>query len=510
MKRHSLVSVALTICYLLLCASLALAQVTLFDGDFNPSNWDDDRYIQEPGTSIPSITTNPSGGNPGANREMTVRFDENTGGNTSYIWLFSRYTATSYNPSVQGAISSINYSEDARVAASSAHVDINIPSRIGLLQNDTIYRSRNVSTIHSQPFPSSWQSINLDGLVAANFVKHNTGPGPDRPDFSETGSEIFFGYIRGNQHYSTDYEFVICIDNWSVTINQQGDATYTINKIVLNDAGDEITSAKVGDTITYRITFTNIGDEDLSGIEIIDTLPDNLQYDSYSATQHSGTVTHADGPPAATVTWPVGPVAGGNSARLDIHMIILDEADQQVLTNQAEVTAIDAPAAAGQSAAADLDVHPQEADLEFVLLSTEDLGDVGGGVYKTRVTNTVRNNGPDDAESVVIVYKYPQKLNSPEVVLTGDPINDLMDCEDRPADREFYCELPPPNRFRAGVTAELVIDYVRTGNSSSPEVTMTATTDDPILSNNNYTTPPVDTSVSNTPKKCFIQHLLVE
>ncbi len=507
MNRHAFLSATLTVLIGFCYSSLALAQVTISDGDFDPSNWQDTVYIQDPGTSIGAFTTEASGGNPGAHREMTFLW--NTGGGTAAIYVFCKYTAASYNPSVRGAIATVNYSEDGRVTSEShGSATITLPARMALEQNGTIYSSRVVSTIQSPPFPGPWTNLTLDGLRASNFPKAS-GPGPDRPDFSESGSEIFFGYVRANSTGIAVQEIVTGIDNWTVTINQQADASYSINKVVLNDVGTEITSAQVGDNIAYRLTFTNTGGLDLTGTEVTDALPENLQYNGYAATPTNPGVIYDLGPPA-TVFWPVGTVATGGSASLDINMTILAGADQLVLTNVAEVTAIGAPAIAGQTTSVDLDVRPPEADLDFVLVMMEDLGDVGGGVYKTRVTSTVQNNGPDAAEGMVVIYDYAQMLNSPEAIVTGDPIGDLMICEDRPAQRQFYCEVPLPNTCDAGVTADLVVEYVRTGNPATPEVTMYATTYDPIPSNNNFTLPdaqPHDYSGGGGGSICFIQSL---
>lgn len=503
MVRNCISSSFFSVCLSLLLSSFASAQVIVSDGDFSPANWQTHIYYQDTGTDVSATTTEPSGGNPGAHREMTLQW--NTGGGTAAIYVFYEYKGASYDPSVQGAISSINYSQDGRISSDShGAASVTLPARMGLIQNGTIYRSRVASTIQSSPFPGPWANLTLDNLTASNFPKAvETDPGPDRPDFSATGSEIFFGYVCAGSTGIAVREIGIGIDNWSVTANQQADATYTINKVVHNDADVEISSAEVGDSVIYRITLANTGGVDLSGVVVTDALPDNLQFNSATATPANAGISYASG----TVTWPVGTVATSESASMDINVTILSGSDQQTLTNEAEVTAIDAPGVAGQTASVDLAVHSQEADLEFVLITSENLGDVGGGVYKTRVTSTVRNNGPDAAEGVVVIYDYPQTLESPEVVMTGDPINDLMVCEDRPAQRDFYCELPVPNLFNAGVTVDLVVDYVRTGNTTSPEVTMTATTDDPYPANNDYNLPPVDSGTQGF-GGCFISEMM--
>lgn len=99
--------------------------------------------------------------------------------------------------------------------------------------------------------------------------------------------------------------------------------------------------------------------------------------------------------------------------------------------------------------------------------------------YDSIITATFRNNGPGVAEAVVITFDYFTAIENPWKVLTPtDTIGDLMDCEDRPSQRQFYCELD--------ATATLVMNVTRTGNISIPTVVVSATTPDPDLSNNEW------------------------
>lgn len=228
---------------------------------------------------------------------------------------------------------------------------------------------------------------------------------------------------------------------------------------------------------------------DLSGVVVTDSFPDHLQF--LDAT--SSPVAAADysvGTPD-TVVWSVGAVAAGASASLDIDMEILAGAAAQVLTNEAAVTAVDAPAVAGDSASIGLNVAALGvlgADLDILSINEEDLGDVGGGVFKTRFTITIRNNGPGAAEGAAVTFAYRHPAESPEAVANGDAIGDLFVCEDRPSD-EFHCALPTSVSFAANATAVMVIDFTRTGNISGPDISLSATTSDPDPSNNDWTDP---------------------
>lgn len=406
MKLNSLVSAILSVSLSFCCLSLALAQVTLTDGDFDAANWQDIVYLNDTGTSLTRAIRVASDGNPGAHREMA--FQWNTSGGSAAIYVYSRFLNATYNPSTQGAITTIDYSEDGRVTSDSAGANsITLPARMGLEQGGIIYRSRVVSVVQNSPFPGDWTNLALSGLRAGNFIKgDDTVPGPDNPDFSASGGVINLGYIRANSNHLADREIVTSIDNWSVTINQAGDAAHTISKVVLDDSGAGITTAEVGDIITYRVTFTNTGGVAITGVEVTDTLPDNLQYVSATATPTNSGVAFAPGPPA-TVIWPVGAVAAGASARLDIDMEILAGADQQALTNQATVSAVDAPAVAGQTASVDLHVGTPLLDVAFSSFGVDDDWYLAeGAMYMEEHLDiiydfTITNTGPGFANDVV-------------------------------------------------------------------------------------------------------------
>jgi extracellular elastinolytic metalloproteinase len=87
--------------------------------------------------------------------------------------------------------------------------------------------------------------------------------------------------------------------------------------------------AKPGSTITYTITFTNLGDTDDDDCEIDDLLGDDLTYVSSTG---GGTYDAA----TRTVTWKTGPVASGTSRTFTVDAKVSDDAAAgSVLMNQA-------------------------------------------------------------------------------------------------------------------------------------------------------------------------------
>jgi uncharacterized repeat protein (TIGR01451 family) len=179
----------------------------------------------------------------------------------------------------------------------------------------------------------------------------------------------------------------------------QSTPTFDLEKSALNSTGEVITATMVGETVSYRIDFSNNGAEDITGLEITDTLPENLDYIGATSTP-AAAVTYDGGPPA-TVLWTVGDVAAGGSASLNIDVLIEAGADNELLVNQAQVSAIDSPLSPGEIDTANLVVGG--ADLE-VTLNVTDFIDMFDNDWPHALNVyfnfTISNHGPATATSV--------------------------------------------------------------------------------------------------------------
>jgi hypothetical protein len=101
-----------------------------------------------------------------------------------------------YNPSTQGAITSIDVSYDLQEFAPLGGFEV----VYGILafQNNTYYigPTENLNQ-------SNWTSFSHHGLTEASFsdtfgASGPLGPGPATPDFAATGGAIEFGFFSGN------------------------------------------------------------------------------------------------------------------------------------------------------------------------------------------------------------------------------------------------------------------------------------------------------------------------
>ena len=119
-----------------------------------------------------------------------------------------------YDPAVQGAIASIDYSADVRGLPASTIGGV-FGDGFAILQDGKIFRIGSTSTGIANNAP--WQTVSLLNLTSGDLVPEEEGT---EPDFSIAGSPIQFGYIRGNIIGTSTVRTVAHgIDNWSVTLN---------------------------------------------------------------------------------------------------------------------------------------------------------------------------------------------------------------------------------------------------------------------------------------------------
>lgn len=209
---------ALTALAGVLVSASSASAVTFFDGIFNNSDWALTTILN---TNAAGSSANGlqflSGGNP--NEYRRIRNQLLVSSPTGILHGFHMNTTVSYDPSNQGAITTIDYSEDSINF-------VNAPgngqgSGLAIIQNGRYFRT---SAALVMPFANfnTWQPNALLGLTAASFWEVDPGTGnliAGTPDFSASGTVMQLGFWRGNSNngsINTDCG----IDNWHVQINQ--------------------------------------------------------------------------------------------------------------------------------------------------------------------------------------------------------------------------------------------------------------------------------------------------
>lgn len=176
----------------LLGASTAGAQVVLDDGDF--SGW-----VLETSFAGGAFVRQTSGGNPGAHLELSA-----PGALSSVV---VRDGATTYDPSSQGALTSIDFEAD--VLGASGDVLSFAAAGIGfvLIQDGDLYIAPVTFDV------ATWSPVARLGLVPSDFT-NTLDPGTS-PDFSASGGVIQFAVVYGA---ATTPGPAVLLDNLRVTV----------------------------------------------------------------------------------------------------------------------------------------------------------------------------------------------------------------------------------------------------------------------------------------------------
>jgi uncharacterized repeat protein (TIGR01451 family) len=157
---------------------------------------------------------------------------------------------------------------------------------------------------------------------------------------------------------------------------------------------------EVGDEITFEITVTNEGPSDATGVEVLEELPDGLEYESDTS---GGDWDETTG------IWTVGDLAAGDSASFEITATVEDSDEME---NVAEVEAaneedVDSEPGNGDEDEDDydaVDIEPQTASLSGVLwFDTNRNGRRDGGENQMMNGVTIRlldENGDEVATDV--------------------------------------------------------------------------------------------------------------
>jgi hypothetical protein len=153
---------------------------------------------------VTSSATHPAtGGFAGAFR----RIDHDFPGAGS-LSVFHGFTGETYDPSTQGAIATVRFSEYRRKILPVGSGSIG--ATFAILQGGTIYPLAGGLAISSE----AWEARQTDLLTAADF----TG---GTPDFSATGGPITFGFIRSNTRGTASPQLVAHgVDDFRVEIRR--------------------------------------------------------------------------------------------------------------------------------------------------------------------------------------------------------------------------------------------------------------------------------------------------
>jgi hypothetical protein len=201
--------------------ALAFNDVVISDGTFAPADWTHSILWSMPTATMGPMAQQPTGGNPGFYQSG----QHHTVGSFATIYDGHLYTGgPSYDPSTQGAITSIDIQYDY----------IDLPPSIGGTQNGILISQSGHNYI--RPVDSSlwttWNTHSLAGLLSSDSGWSDvsaSGVATGHPDYSSAGGTMQFGYYTFNWSLAQgfDVQRFWGVDNFQVTVHNADPVTST-------------------------------------------------------------------------------------------------------------------------------------------------------------------------------------------------------------------------------------------------------------------------------------------
>src|SRR6185312_5074480 len=220
-------SVVIGLGTLLVFAARCPADTVFSDGTFNNADWSVvSEGIGNGGTASGSQAT--SGGNPGDYRQVSLTVNSAPGGSQPYsVEIAAHLNSTAiYAPAVQGAIGSLDISQDAILLQGSGD---GIGEGIALQQDgQTFYSADNLGHGLFITPDHTWTNHQMPGMTAADFFTAADWPyatAGAKPDFSASGDLITLGFYTSGVTNNGSYTVSGGVDNWSLTVHSVPEPT---------------------------------------------------------------------------------------------------------------------------------------------------------------------------------------------------------------------------------------------------------------------------------------------
>ncbi len=193
-------------------AGAATASVTYTDGTFANSNWGFETFVAGSGGGSGSASQSTGTGNPGDARRVTLTTGPQVGDGIYALSRFGTTLATRYEPSSQGAITTLDFSIDARFVTGT-FTGAGQAVYLAAKQGTTIFGAPMGVTGSS----GSWTTLTATGLTPSSFV-YLSGPVASF-DASAAGTPIRFGFISANGNGGSPYSTTVDYDNFNLVVN---------------------------------------------------------------------------------------------------------------------------------------------------------------------------------------------------------------------------------------------------------------------------------------------------
>ncbi len=200
------------------------------DMDFSAGSWDIRSKVDVNTSSSIAIRDRATGGNEGRFLEIDFGMGRaNILGKGPEAWVFVSPQGMAHDPSSQGAVRFIDYSEDRRSIIRPKFAPFGQQGGLAILQGGKVY-----AHVVATGDKSTWERFAFTNLTELDFVfldydenglnrgrNANGQGGRNRPDFSASGALMEFGIVRAmnsSPWADNGYRVVEGVDNWKVEV----------------------------------------------------------------------------------------------------------------------------------------------------------------------------------------------------------------------------------------------------------------------------------------------------
>ncbi|HDR6266862.1 TPA: DUF11 domain-containing protein [Bacillus cereus] len=206
---------------------------------------------------------------------------------------------------------------------------------------------------------------------------------------------------------SITYHYVVDPSQPSITTSNQSNTTTTqINSAILTaQKNSNVSTADIGQDITYTVTITNSGNVSASNVIFTDLIPDGTSFEPNSFTLNGTSIPNAN----IITGVPIGDIAPNQSVIVAFHINANEIPPINPITNQASVSFQHIVNPANPPVSKNIASNSVSTQIESAILNTTKIGDKTFATIGDTITytTTITNTGNIPANNVVFSDPIP-------------------------------------------------------------------------------------------------------